>query len=88
MNTIYVRIFYFQQLNRTVEWNLLKEDGSCSDSALDLLCTKIKLVHEAASGLILLKAKPDECAWLREALKQELDVPQDVKDSLYQILIC
>ena len=50
--------------------------------------TKIKLVHEAASGLILLKAKPDECAWLREALKQELDVPQDVKDSLYQILIC
>ena len=85
---ITVSCFQHVQLNRTSEWNLLNEDGSCSDTALDLFCLKIKIVHGTDSALDLLNAQPDACTWLKDTLKKEPDVPQAVKQSMYEILFC
>ena len=81
-------ISHFQQLNRTSGWNLLNEAGSCSDSALDLLCTKIKLVHDTDSAQKLLNVPYNECTWLDEILGEDPEVPQQIKDTIREKLAC
>ena len=81
-------ISYFQQLNQISGWNLLNEDGSCSDSALDLLCTKFKLVHDTDSAQRLLNVPYNECTWLDEILGEDPEVPQQIKDTIREKLAC
>ena len=73
---------------------LLNDDeGSCSDSALELFCTKVKIYKETFDTFEHLRNYTSSselfyCLWLSENLVEDPQVPQGVVSSIAAKLFC
>ena len=73
---------------------LLNDDeGSCSDSALELFCTKVKIYEEAHAtykhlGEYKSSTGVNSCSWVQENLAEDSQVPQSVVNSISIKLFC